>query len=379
MTKNQTILGFLLGLVVVVGAAFFTIDRGDFAPKPTPLNDFEAPFVYGRFSVPDDNPLTQEAFELGRRLFYDVRMSGNNTMSCATCHRQELAFSDGMTAPIGVHGDPLPFSTMSLVNLLWGPRHFLWDGRVTGLEAQMLIPVEDPKEMDQSIKALMAELSADPEYRRLYNAAYGRITPDNTSKALATFIRLLISENSRYDQYLRGEIELTALEERGRRLFMAHPDVKVSLRGGNCIDCHSQFLTSGFAEGFDGFSNNGLDGEADLAPGLMRTTGDPSHKGMFKAPTLRNIAVTAPYMHDGRFATLDAVMAHYNSGIKASSTLSPLILEADNMDADPTASNGLNLAPEEVEAIIAFLHTLTDEQFLTDPRFSDPFKGQRDE
>ena len=343
-------------------------------PEPTPLTDFDAPFVYGRFSVPQDNPFTTEAFELGRRLFYDVRLSGEDSMSCASCHRQELAFTDGLAKPVGLHGDELPFSSMSLVNLLWGSRHFFWNGRATTLEEQVLLPVQDPKEMDQPLDDLMAELKADREYRRLFGIAYGEISVENTAKALATFLRLLISDNSRYDQYLRGEIKLTREEERGRKLFMAHPDVKVSLRGGNCIDCHSQFLTSGFADGFDGFSNNGLDTDADLQDGLMATTGNTAHKGMFKVPTLRNIAATGPYMHDGRFETLEAVMAHYNHGIKPSKTLSPLILEADNLERDPTAARGLNLESEEVDAIIAFLHTLTDERFLTDPRFSDPFE-----
>ncbi len=343
-------------------------------PEPTPLADFDAPFVYGRFSVPQENPFTTEAFELGRRLFYDVRLSGEDSMSCASCHRQELAFTDGLAKPVGLHGNELPFSSMSLVNLLWGSRHFFWNGRATTLEEQVLLPVQDPQEMDQPLDDLMAELEADREYRRLFGIAYGEISVENTAKALATFLRLLISDNSRYDQYLRGEIKLTPEEERGRKLFMAHPDVKVSLRGGNCIDCHSQFLTSGFAEGFDGFSNNGLDTDADLQDGLMATTGNTTHKGMFKVPTLRNIAVTGPYMHDGRFETLEAVMAHYNHGIKPSKTLSPLILEADNLERDPTAARGLNLEPEEVDAIIAFLHTLTDESFLSDPRFSDPFE-----
>jgi cytochrome c peroxidase len=190
-------------------------------------------------------------------------------------------------------------------------------------------------------------------------------------------MRLLISDNSKYDQYLRGEAKLTDTEEFGRKLFMAHPDVKVSLRGGNCIDCHSQFLTSGFRDGLDGFSNNGLDSDEDLHEGLMALTKDPLDRGLFKVPTLRNIAVTAPYMHDGRFATLEEVMEHYNSGIKISDTLSPLILEADNQKADPDQATGLQLHDDEVQAIIAFLHTLTDENFLTNSKFSNPFEASK--
>ncbi len=158
---------------------------------------------------------------------------------------------------------------------------------------------------------------------------------------------------------------------------MAHPDAKVSFRGGNCIDCHSQFLTSGFKEGWDGFSNNGLDDEDNLIPGLSKTTGNPLHVGMTKVPTLRNIAVTAPYMHDGRFSTLEQVLEHYNTGIVDSSTLSPLIREASNVGEglkdNATHSISLHLSEEEMSAIIAFLHTLTDDTFLTNPSFSNPF------
>ena len=342
-------------------------------PEPTPVRDFSAPFVFGRFTIPAENPLTEEAFELGRRLFYDSRLSGDDSMACSTCHRQELAFTDGVARPLGVHGDEVPMNSMSLVNLLWGPRHFFWNGRVDTLEEQALIPIQSVIEMDQNLEALITELKSDPSYRKMFRAAYGEISPDAVAKALATFMRMLISQDSKYDRFLRGEAKFTTQEERGRKLFMAHPDVKVSLRGGNCIDCHSQFLTSGFKEEYDGFSNNGLDTDADLADGLMEVTGNTAHKGAFKVPTLRNIAVTGPYMHDGRFETLEEVMEHYNSGVRRSETLSPLILEADNLQPGPTAAQGLNLTPEEVDAIIAFLHTLTDEAFLTNPNFENPF------
>jgi cytochrome c peroxidase len=183
----------------------------------------------------------------------------------------------------------------------------------------------------------------------------------------------LVSAHSRYDQFLRGEITLDPQEELGRKLFMAHPDVKVSLRGANCIDCHSQFLTSGSSARYDGFSNNGLDDEAHLQPGLQAVTGNPAHRGMFKVPSLRNIALTAPYMHDGRFKTLEEVLDHYDRGIRNSSTLSPLIVEADNRDAVAKGKISLHLAAGEKAAIIAFLHTLTDQDFVTAERFSDPF------
>ena len=207
---------------------------------------------------------------------------------------------------------------------------------------------------------------------------YGGISTEAIAKALANFQRTLVSSNARYDQYLRGEISLSPIEEHGRKLFMAHPDAKVSLKGGNCIDCHSQFLTSGFATGFDGFSNNGLDPEGALLSGLSAVTGNPAHKGLFKAPTLRNIALTAPYMHDGRFSTLAEVLDHYDQGINDSSTLSPLIAEADNLPINERQKGkiSLNLTDEEKKAIIAFLNTLTDHAFVTDKRFSNPFSEE---
>jgi cytochrome c peroxidase len=357
---------------VLAGAAWWLLLRS--APDPTPILNFSVPFVYGHFRVPEDNPLTEEGVRLGRMLFYDPRLSGNNTVSCSTCHLQHLAFTDGKVGAVGVSGKPLAFNSMTLANLLWGPQHFFWNGRTDSLEQQALIPIQNPDEMNQDLDELMEELSRDDTYPALFRRAYGRVSPENIAKAIASFERTLVSTDSRYDRFLRGEIKLDRNEERGRKLFMAHPDVKVSLRGGNCIDCHSQFLTSGFKALYDGFSNNGLDGEANMQPGLQEVTREASDRGKFKVPTLRNIALTAPYMHDGRFASLEQVLDHYNEGIHVSSTLSPLILEADNRPAFdvPTAAS-LHLSEEEKRAVIAFLHALTDEHFISEEQFSNPF------
>jgi len=342
-------------------------------PPPKPLDDFAVPFVFGRFTLPADNPLTQEAVELGRRLFYDPRLSGTNTVSCSTCHIQALAFTDGKPTSTGVSGTPLAFNSMSLANLLWGPQHFFWNGRAASLEEQALVPIQHPDEMAQDLDELLKELGTDPEYRRLFAIAYGGITPRSIGAAIAAFERTLVSADSRYDRFLRGEISLSEEEELGRKLFIAHPDVKVRLRGANCIDCHSQFLTSGFATRYDGFANNGLDADEALGEGLQAVTGDPAQRGLFKVPSLRNIALTAPYMHDGRFATLEEVVEHYDSGIARSSTLSPLIAEADNRVKGEERDISLHLGEHEKKALVAFLRTLTDERFVHDARFSDPF------
>jgi cytochrome c peroxidase len=340
------------------------------------LAGFSAPFVFGRFQVPADNPLTKEAVELGRRLFYDPRLSANRQVSCSTCHIQRLAFTDGRTTRVGVSGRPLAFNSLSLANLMWGPQRFFWNGRAASLEEQALMPLQHEDEMAQNLGGLVKELAADARYRKLFEIAYGEVSPTAVARALASFERALISSNSRYDQFLRGEITLNPQEELGRKLFMAHPDVKVSQRGANCIDCHSQFLTGGSSARYDGFSNNGLDDEAHLQPGLRAVTGNPAHRGMFKVPSLRNIALTAPYMHDGRFKTLEEVLDHYDSGIKNSNTLSPLIVEACNRAAAAAGRISLHLTPGEKAAIIAFLHTLTDQDFVTAERFSNPFVQQ---
>lgn len=360
-------------MALLLSLAFFVFRWSQLPTETTKIRGFSAPFVFGRFSIPEGNPLTEEAFHLGRRLFYDPLLSGNNEVSCASCHLQELAFTDGLAKSVGISGEELSFSSMTLTNLMWGQRRFFWNGRTETLEEQALIPIQHKDEMGQDLDELLKELKASEEYRTQFHAAYGGISTNNVAKALSTFMRLLVSSNSKYDQYLRGELKLSSAEELGRKLFMAHPDVKVSLRGGNCIDCHSQFLTSGFKDKFDGFSNNGLDSGENLPDGLMATTNDPAHRGLFKVPTLRNIAVTGPYMHDGRFKTLEDVMTHYNSGIKVSETLSPLILEADNDKGNPDQTRGLNMSDDEVSAIVAFLHTLTDQEFLTNPKFSNPF------
>ena len=371
----------IVTIVVAIAVIFIASTIYIFQDKKpvTQLVEFTSPFVFGRFNVPESNPLTQESVLLGRRLFYDPILSSNNKVSCATCHKQALAFTDGLKTSLGVSGVPLNFNSMSLVNLMWGPRHFFWDGRASSLEAQALEPIKHVDEMARNIEELIVDLNNDQTYQRLFKQAFGKVSEQGIANALANFQRTLISANSRYDQYLRGEITLSPTEEQGRKLFMAHPDTKVTLRGGNCIDCHSQFLTSGFGTAFDGFSNNGLDNDQALQAGLFSVTKNEAHKGLFKAPTLRNIAVTAPYMHDGRFATLQEVLAHYNGGIKRSKTLSPLIIEADNIPKTQNDHISLNLNENEITAIITFLHTLTDAEFLANPDFSNPFIAENND
>ena len=314
---------------------------------------------------PATNALTVEGVALGRQLFYEKVLSLDNTVACATCHRQELAFTDGLAHALGVNQGRSPRSAMSLSNLAWEPT-LTWDGAVTTLEAQARIPIEKPVEMHQSLTVGVVHLQQQPAYPPLFRKAFGSstITEENTLKALAQFERTLISSNSRFDRFRRGDrTALSPYEQQGLVLFNTHPNGV--LRGGNCGDCHSGDLQSNHA-----LSNNGLDATlTDL--GLGAITGQPTDNGKFRVPSLRNIALTAPYMHDGRFATLEEVVSHYNEHVALNSpNIDPLMLNTTN---DPRQQSlTLDLTTDEKAKIISFLRALTDSTFIRDPRFAKP-------
>jgi cytochrome c peroxidase len=316
------------------------------APKPLPLR---YPAYYGnRIDVPEDNPTTEEGVALGRRLFYETALSANGKISCGNCHRQELAFTDGQTFSTGFDGTPTDRNAMSLVNLLW-VRNFFWDGRARGLEQQAETPLTHPHEMGQGLCISAEKLQKKGNYPRLFKAAFGTsiISGDLICKALAQFERTLISADSRYDRYLQNAYTPTSAERRGIGLFFDR---------ANCGHCHSGPKTFN-----ELFHNNGLD-SFSKDPGRETVTGQVIDRGRFRVVTLRNIALTAPYMHDGRFRTLEAVLDHYSEHIQHSATLSPFITEG-----------GLHLSVQEKNDIIAFLNMLTDSSFVTDKRFSNPF------
>ncbi len=341
--------------------------------KPTQTGPYPLaiPFKFGPgFKIPEDNPLTYEGIELGRMLFYDKKLSKDNSISCSSCHQQSLAFTDGKDFSNGVKGAKTRRSSMSLANLLWKFK-FFWDGRATSLEEQALMPIQDSLEMHLPLEEAVKKLQATGQYPKLFNTVFGsdQITAQNVAKALAQFERTLISSNSKYDKYLRGELELTLEEKTGMDLFMTHPLPENNLRGGNCGDCHGSFKIS-----LHGIHNNGLDIDP-TDKGRELITKKETDRGKFRAPSLRNIALTAPYMHDGRFQTLEQVLDHYIDGIQPSATLDPLIVEATNQ----VGGKKLLITPIEKKAIIAFLHTLTDSSFISDKRFSDPFLYARAE
>jgi cytochrome c peroxidase len=316
-----------------------------------------------RFTIPADNPLTEEGVELGRLLFYEPLLSKTNTISCASCHRQSLAFTDGRTFSIGVTGVPTRRNSMSLANLLW-VKNLFWDGRSAGLEAQAPVPLSHPDEMGQSPDVSAEKLSKTPHYPALFQRVFGsdRITGDYISKAIAQFERTLISADAPYDRYLKGIYVLSASKQRGMELFMRGPAPERGIRGANCTHCHG-----GPKLMQEVFHNNGLDSLSKDA-GRREVTGFAEDHGRFRVPTLRNIALTAPYMHDGRFQTLAQVLDHYNEHIHTAPNLSRELLTARN----EAGVNGLGLTSSEKKDIIAFLHTLTDSTFITDVRFSDP-------
>ncbi len=345
--------------------------------ETTPLDNFSAPFYFSLFELPSDNPLTNEGVELGRMLFYETDLSKDKSISCATCHQQSKAFTDGKKVGIGIRGQKTDRNTMSLVNMLWSTTHKFWDGRAPNLEDQALHPIQNLKEMDLELSELILRLNNDSVYKIKFKAAFNtnKIKIEHVAKALAQFQRTLISQDSKYDKFLKGELQLSESEQRGLQSFFTHPDPSVNLRGSNCGDCHRNFLLDGFKDGLDGFANNGLEDDSNLEIGLFAVTKNPLDKGKFKIPSLRNIALTAPYMHDGRFNTLEEVLDHYNEHISVSSTLDILIRDASNEYRDSDDPIGLKLSKEEIIDIIAFLNTLTDSTFIRNEKYANPFSN----
>ncbi|KAI9463053.1 cytochrome-c peroxidase [Russula earlei] len=316
-----------------------------------------------RVNIPADNPLTREGVFLGNRLFYERLLSANNRISCASCHKQPFAFADNKAFSDGIDTVETTRNAMSLVNLLW-VRHFFWDGRANSLEEQAAIPLSHPHEMGLSPDKGAVKLQHTDNYPALFRAAFGSdsITGDLVVKAIAQFERTLISANSRYDQYLNGSYTPTPEESRGMALFMNNPSPERNIRGAGCGHCHG-----GPKLYIELFHNNGLD-SMPKDRGIEQLTGLATDRGRFRVPTLRNIAVTAPYMHDGRFATLEEVLDHYSDHIQESASLSPVLRSNTN----EVGGKSLHLTHEEKHSIIAFLQMLTDSSFLTNPDFANP-------
>ncbi|HEY4147434.1 MAG TPA: cytochrome c peroxidase [Chitinophagaceae bacterium] len=317
-----------------------------------------------RIYIPATNPLTKEGVYLGRLLFYEPLLSANDKISCASCHQQKKAFTDGRSFSPGVDQSLTTRNAMTLANLLW-VKNLFWDGRAASLEEQAVTPLTAPHEMGRSLEASAHKLSHTAPYPFLFKEVFGSdtISGERIVKAIAQFERTLISANSRYDQYLQGSYQPRPEEAAGMALFNSESQLPGSgRRGAGCAHCHGGPKTFN-----ELYHNNGLD-SLPKDPGRETVTGIAADWGRFRMPTLRNIALTAPYMHDGRFKTLEEVIDHYSEHIEQSPSLSALL---QNTPKDITG-RGLHLTAAGKKNILSFLNMLTDSTFINDPRFSDP-------
>lgn len=356
-----------LSVAAIIVLAAFTSRLGDTPTLPaTPYNyanialpaHLQAPPIRGEDNTPADNATTDAGATLGRVLFYDTRLSANETVSCASCHRQSEGFSDSATLSTGFAGGQTGRQSMGLAfSRFYARGTYFWDERAPTLEHQVLMPIQDGVEMGMTLEGVVTRLQATTFYGPLFNEAFGsaEITSDRMSKALAQFVRSMVAPHSRYDSARVNQPPgpplpplsgLTMQENMGMQLFNGR---------GRCAQCHRGDLFVG-----DIPRNNGLDASpVDLGAG----------NGTFKASSLRNIDVTAPYMHDGRFATLEQVVDHYSTGMQPSPGLD---VRLRNGNGDPFR---FNFSAHQKAALVAFLKTLTDRSFLTDPRWSDPFNA----
>ena len=339
--------------------------------------------------VPDDDPMTVGKVELGRHLFYDRRLSGNRTQSCSSCHQQERAFAEPRPRSVGSTGEAHPRASMSLANIAYQPVLTWANPELTRLAEQALIPMfgDEPVELGLAgmEDELVSRISSDSTYQRLFAAAYPgqaahpdltEVTVDGIATALAAFQRTMISGNSRVDQARRGEIQLNREEQLGETLFFSDRLECSRCHGGLMFTSAHDFAVK--EEPDIEFHNNGLynlDGDGlypDRNHGLFNFTGRARDMGKFKAPTLRNIALTAPYMHDGSVPTLEAVIDHYRAGGRQIAT-GPL---AGDGRANPNKSEfvgGFRLNPEEHRGLTSYLRALTDQDFVTDQALSNPW------
>jgi len=365
---KKTVCVILFGALLIAACAVDVnlvpeIDLPEFNPTPLAI---EVPADYPVVPVPSDNPTTVEGVDLGRKLFYDNILSVDNTMACASCHLQSNGFAEPLKVSVGVEEQEGTRNAMNLFNLAYMNR-LTWDGTAASLEEQALEPVRNPLELNLEWDQAIVKLEESELYPPLFHSAFGssEITPDLTTKAIAQFLRTIVSFSSKYDLILQGGfgLQFTEAEFDGRDLFFNENGIPGE---AECIHCHGGILFTDNA-----FHNNGLDelvSTGDFSDiGLGAITNTLSDNGKFKSPTLRNIELTAPYMHDGRFATLEEVIDHYSEGVKNSPSLDPLI-------ASPH-TNGitLNFNQDEKDGLIAFLKTLTDTVFINNEAYSNPF------
>lgn len=343
----------LLVLTLVVGVTACRKENDGISPTWTPY-ELDVPSNFPPMSIPQDNPMSVEGIELGRRLFYDERLSDGDFMSCASCHEPSLGFGDDTPFSAGFAGALGTRNSMPLFNLGWQP-YFFWDGRAATLEDQILEPVVNPIEMHENWPNVIDKLRLDPLYPDMFYQAFGVSVFDSThaAKAIAQFLRTIISADSKFDRWRRGEpgVILTPSEQVGFSLFLTED--------GDCFHCHAEPFFADFS-----FKNNGLENPPFADSGAYNVTGNPADIAAFKVPSLRNLVFTAPYMHDGRFSTIDDVINFYSTGVNDNAHTHPFMQFAGN--------GGVDLTPQEKADLKAFLLALTDSSLINNPDFQDP-------
>lgn len=298
--------------------------------------------------LPRDNPLIEERVALGKKLFHETLLSRDEVVSCASCHQPAAAMADPRRFSVGVHDQAGTRHSMPLFNLAW-KNSFFWDGRAPSLRAQALMPIQDHTEMDETLDRVVAKLTANPDYPPLFRAAFdsAEITPEKIGLAIEQFLLTLTASHSKLDRALRGQVALTADEQRGFELFMTEYEPRTRRFGADCFHCHGGPLFTDHQ-----FHNNGLLPNA-ADPGRFRVTQNETDRDKFATPSLRNVARRDRYMHDGRFATLEQVVDHYSAGVHRSPTLDPNIAKHPD--------GGLHLSEPDKHALVAFLKTLSEE------------------
>ena len=325
----------------------FSLLRAEREPsQESPLVQLVFPKEFGKPTLPIDNKLTKERISLGEKLFHDTILSIDGTVSCAACHVEEFAFSDDVDLSRGFEGRLGKRNSPPIFNLAW-KNHFFWDGRARTVRDQVLQPIQDHLEMAANLNQVLYRLNRRKSYREDFKKAYGpgEITSEMLSLALENYLLTIVSGDSKFDQSLEKKVKLDPLEDEGRRLFFTSHESG----GTGCSECHSGPHFSDFT-----FRNNGLRPAPDLNDlGRYGVTGKEKDKLLFSTPSLRNVAITSPYMHDGRFKNLTEVIEHYNTALHQTSTLDPALKK-----------QGLQLTAAEKRALLAFLQTLTDPQFI---------------
>lgn len=312
--------------------------------------------------LPADNPLTEQGVKLGRMLFYETRLSGDNSMACASCHNQENAFTDTSRFSVGIDGLEGHRQAMSAVNMLWNTNGYFWDGRVQKLRDQSIMPIQDPLEMNETMENVVEKLEQDTLYTHQFFRAFGseNISSYRIGLALEQFMNSIVSYRSKYDLYLEGTATFTEEEELGMDLFFnEYNPFFPETSGADCGHCHGGKNFSS-----QEYMNNGLDSIYN-DDGRYEVTGLESDRGAMKVTTLRNIELTPPYMHDGRFKTLEEVIDHYNEGLHNNASLNPALAM--------TMGTGLMLTDTDKSALLAFLKTLTDTSLIQDSHYASPF------